>query len=416
MYSSAANFLQKKFNFDAHYFLKGGFWLSLTQGIGIIFGIVTSALFAHYLSETEYGTYRYMLSLAVLFSVFSLTGLGQSILQTAAKKYYGFYQETVSINFIYNLGVLSSALAGAGYYLYKENIALALGCFLIALLQPVINSFQFTPTYLQGSGRFRETTVLQGIKTAFVSIASLASLYLTQDVIILVGAYLASNALANLTSHLWYRPRKAASTPPELYTKYLSYAKHTSVRNILGNIVYRLDSIIIFTYLGAAELAIYTIANIIPEQIKGSIKNLATLLTPKYAQHENLDVFKKFIFKRSAQLLVVLSVLTALYVLVAPIVYGVLFPKYESAVLLSQLVALSFPAMIAIIPSGALQAQLKERELYTFNLQTAASTLALTITLIFFYGLAGAIAAKIFSRYGTAIFSYAQIYLVKKYV
>lgn len=414
MYSYAANFLNKKFNIDAHYFLKGGFWLSLTQGIGIIFGIATSALFAHYLSETEYGIYRYILSLAVLFSVFSLTGLGQSILQTAAKKYYGFYQETVSINFIYNFGVLFSALIGAGYYFYKENFILASGCFLIALLQPVINSFQFTPTYLQGSGRFRETTILQGIKTAFVSIASLLALYLTQHVVILVGVYLTSNALANLASHLWYRPKKTAVIPPELYTKYLSYAKHTSIRNILGSVVYRLDSIVIFTYLGATELAIYTIANIIPEQIKGSIKNLATLLIPKYSQHENLNVFKRFIFKRSLQLLVVLSVLTALYILAAPIVYSLLFPKYESAVMLSQIVALSFPAMIAIIPTAALQAQLKERELYVFNIQTALLTLTLTLTLIFFYGLIGAIAAKILSRYGTTIFSYRNVYRNKK--
>ena len=65
----------------------------------IVVGIVTSALFAHYLTETEYGVCRYLIGLAAILSSFSYTGIGQSILQRAAIKYYNFYKETLQLSF-----------------------------------------------------------------------------------------------------------------------------------------------------------------------------------------------------------------------------------------------------------------------------------------------------------------------------
>ena len=138
MYVAFANFLQKKLNFDAHYFLKGGFWLGLTQAITILGGLATSILFAHYLTPESFGIYRYLIGLSALFAAFSLTGLGQSILQTAAKGYYNFYAETLKMNFLYSLIISITATIGSLYYALNENFLLAGGCLSIALLQPLI--------------------------------------------------------------------------------------------------------------------------------------------------------------------------------------------------------------------------------------------------------------------------------------
>lgn len=416
MYSFAANFLQKKFNFDAHYFLKGGFWLSLTQGIIVLAGILTTSLFAHYLSETDYGIYRYLIGLAVLFSSLSLTGLGQSILQTAAKKYYGFYQETITINFIYNLGVLFSALAGAGYYFYKGNIVLSVGCLLIAVLQPIINSFQFTSTYLQGSGKFRESTFLQGVKTLLISLISLISLLLTNNIIVLAGVYFTANAFTNVFSYLYYKPKKTNPTPYIEYIKYLEYAKHTSARNVLSVIANRADAVIIFTQLGAPALAIYTIAMIIPEQIKASFKNFSSLLIPKYVKHSNDQVLKKSIPKRSFQLFFITIISSALYILLAPIIYELLFPKYTEAIVFSQLIALSLPTVIALLPLSYIQKELAGNSLYKIQLLSACVLLILMILGTIIFGLIGAILAKVISRYFETIITFVAFLQISKKV
>lgn len=411
MYSFAANFLQKKFNFDAHYFLKGGFWLSLTQIIVVLAGILTTSLFAHYMSETDYGIYRYLIGLAVLLSSFSLTGLGQSILQTAAKKYYQFYQETIRLNFLYSLSITVISLGGAVYYFINENLILSLGCILIAIFQPIINGFQNTQVFLQGSRRFREATIAQGIKVLIVSLASIAALFLSESILILFLVYLGVNSLVNVLFHIIYRPQHTPQTPPEVSVQYVAYAKSTSIRNIISSVSNRLDTVLIFTQLGAAELAIYTIATIIPEQIKASFKNLASLLLPKYAKHDDMRILKKSVPRRSLQLLLLLLPVTIIYIIAAPYIYELLFPKYEEAVFLSQLISISFPAMIAMIPASILQSHLKEKALYQNQIFEATIFTILLCVLVLKFGVIGAVIARVTTRYITGILYF---YLLSK--
>ncbi len=406
MYSFVATFLGKKFNFDAHYFLKGGFWLSLTQVITILAGLATTSLFAHYLSETEYGIYRYLLGLAILFSSLSLTGLGQSILQTAAKKYYGFYKETLVLNLKYSLGIAVLSTAGGIYYILNHNLTLALGCFLIALFQPFITGYQNTTVFLQGSRRFKASTVATTSKIIFISATSIVALLLTKNILVLVAVYLASSALINFLLHLWYRPKATTPTPEAVTTQYLSFAKHTSVRNTVATVSNRLDTVLIFTQLGAAELAIYTIATTIPEQIKGSFKNLTSLLLPKYANHENFDIVKKSVPKRSLQLFFILLAITVLYIFIAPYLYQLLFPKYEEAVFYSQLLALSFVTFVLYIPLSIIQTKTAEKELHEITLYGSIFQVVSIVLCIHFFGLIGAIIAKILYRVFQLVLSF----------
>ena len=409
MYTNFANYIEKTFRIDAHYFLKGGFWLTLGQFVSIFFGLITTVLFAHFLSEADYGVYRYLIGIAALLSSFSLTGLGQSILQTAAKKYYGFYKETLKLNFLYNLPITLISLIGTAYYWFNGNATLAIGCALISILQPIINTFQFIPLFLLGSKRFKESTTLQTVRVFAISIVSVIALLMTQSILILFAVYLISYLLTNLISHLIYKA-EGEPTPIDIKAKYIKYAKHTSVRNIIANISQRADLILVFTQLGAVELAIYTIATIIPEQIKGSVKNLSALLLAKYANHPDPSQLRKSVPKRSLQLFTILSVITFLYILISPYVYQLIFPKYETAIFLSQLIALSLPTAVAIIPFGILQAEMKERQLYSINLIFSIGTLLLMLVLTLAFGLIGAVAAKILSRYFNLFLNYFYLY------
>ncbi|MFT7644515.1 MAG: O-antigen/teichoic acid export membrane protein [Candidatus Paceibacteria bacterium] len=412
LFQTISDKLEKRFNTDARYFLNGGFWLTLGQVFITTFGLATTVLFAHFLSETDYGIYRYLIGLAVIFSLFSLTGLDQAILQTAAKKYYGFYQKTLKINLIYSLPITGIAMIGAGYYWFNENTILAVGCLLIAILQPIISTFRFVPVFLHGSRRFKESTIVHTVRMLVISVFSIIALFLTQNILILFAVYLSGLLITNFVSHLIFKP-KTEGVAEDIVTKYLNYAKHTSIRNIIGNAAYRLDSVIIFTQLGAVELAIYTIANIVPEQIKATFKGLASLILPKYAQQDDVELTKKNIPKRGLQLFIIFSIITFLYIALSPFLYTLLFPKYDTAIFFSQLAALSLPAMVAILPCSLLQAHRKERELHSLNIQSSVVTILLTLVLIPSYGLIGAIVAKILSRYFNLALSFFLVYKLK---
>lgn len=409
-YLKFTSFLSHRLRLDVHYLIAGSFWLSLTQVITITCGVAVSAFFAQTLSTSDYGLYRYLISIGAIFASFSLTGLGQSILQASAKKYYQYYAETFRLNLFYSFGITLVGILGGLYYLYKGNLILAIGCIAIAFLQPLINTYQNVPAFLQGDGRLKETTLLQSTKVLITTAVSILAILITHDVIILFIILLGTQLTVNVLSHIHYKTKYAEKTPLDIFNKYLLFAKHTSLRNLVANTAFRFDTIVVFTHLGATELAVYTIANIIPEQIKGSFKNIASLLIPKYAQHADMIGIKKNILARSLHFFLILIVITIIYIGLAHLLYQVLFPKYESAIFYSKLAALSFPAFVLYMPLYALQSQLKEKELHLINTQVSVLQIVLVFAGVYAYGLLGVILSKTFCRYINMFLCYHYVY------
>jgi O-antigen/teichoic acid export membrane protein len=237
----------------------------------------------------------------------------------------------------------------------------------------------------------------------------MTALYFTKNIIYLFLFYQIGQIVVGIASYKWYVPKESKSTPHDIYNKYISYSKHTSVRNIISNISSRLDIVIIFTQLGAADLALYSIATIIPEQIKGTFKNLGTLLLPKYSNHKDIDVIKRGVPKRSFQLLIALIIITILYIIISPYVYSLLFPKYPEAIFYSMLSALSFPSFIALIPISVIQSSLDKKTLYMTNLQDALIGTILIYALTISYGITGTILARVITRYINVFYLYNKL-------
>jgi O-antigen/teichoic acid export membrane protein len=141
--------LAHHFRIDAHYFFSGAVWLSIIQAITVLGALVVSVVLAHMLSEAEYGIYRYILGIGALLTSFSLTGMVPAVFQTAAQGHKGFYPLGIRKSLIFGLGITVSGLIGCLYYVYQNNIELALGCLVVALLQPLFNTFQQIFTFIQ---------------------------------------------------------------------------------------------------------------------------------------------------------------------------------------------------------------------------------------------------------------------------
>ena len=128
--------LENHFRFDARYFLSSGFWLFLTQAGIVVTSLMVAVIFANILTETQYGYYRYIVELAAILTFFSLTGMGQTVLQATAKGYLSFFKQSIQWTLFYGFGITITASLCAAYYFYKDNEFLAIGCLLIAAFQP----------------------------------------------------------------------------------------------------------------------------------------------------------------------------------------------------------------------------------------------------------------------------------------
>jgi O-antigen/teichoic acid export membrane protein len=412
LYHTLTTFLEQKFRFDAHYFLKGGFWLLTAQASTVLGSLIAAVLFARYLSETDYGVYRYIIGLAALLSAFSLTGIGQTILQASSKGYGDFLHRSTSITLQWSLGIMAASLIGAMYYYAQGNQLFALGCLLIALLHPVSQLFQNTLAYLYGAAKFKSGAKMQTFKSIFVSGVSVIALLFTKNILILLAVYFSTQAIAAIVCYLVYQPEKIDhhELDQNIIKKYLSYAKHSSYRNFLTLIAVRLDSVVVFQLLGAVELAFYTVATVLPEHITGSFKNMQTLLLPKYTKHDSLHALKRSIPKRSLHFFIILILFTAVFILLTPLLYSLLFPKYTEVVPYVQLLALSFPASVFILPLGAIQSQQMEKELYIYQITTSLIQISTILVLISFFGFLGAVISRIITQYSRTMIAYVLLY------
>jgi len=400
------------FRVDARYFVSGAFWLLVAQG-GVILGSLLTAVFlANTLTENSYGVYRYIIGLSAIFTAFSLTGLPQAVLQATAKGYTNIIELSTPITLKWSLGISFAGISFAAYYFFQDNSTLALGCLMIAVLHPFTSFFSNTIALYSGLSRFKTISHIHVVKSAFVSGSTLIALLFTQNITALLFVYFLTQAISAIAVHFIYKPDNAVKfqIPSEVWQNYFSYAKHTSIRGILLRVANNLDSIIVFQFLGAAQLAMFSIATLVPTQVRGTFKHLQTLLISKYSKHETIDSIRSSILTRSIQFFFLLLFITTVFIFIVPYIYLLLFPEYTSVIPLVQLLALSFPAYVFLIPDGALLSQRAERELYQSELSTSTAQIILLFFLTFYFGLLGAVASRVITQYLKAFISFYLIY------
>lgn len=391
-----ADKLKKILRFDIRYVMKNGSWLMLSNLFAVLSVLVTSYVFANYLDPTTYGEYKYLLSAGAVLTSFSLTGLGLAVIQGAAKNITGFLNYASKIGFRYGLIVTVLALSISAYYFYQDNTGLALGFLCIATFQPFFNNSSLIFNYLYGKEAYSTSTYASITKTTLTSLVLIGSALYFKDPIILLISYLLTNTVVNYAVRYATKPSDRQEKTTE-GIKLISYAKHTSVRNIFTNLAGNIDKILVFQNLSAADLAIYAFAIAIPEQFKSITKSINALLLPRFSRHNSENIKANMVYKAMVYGFFLL-VLTASYIVAAPYIYKLLFPTYQESIFLSQVFSLITLTALAGLPTAALQASRNSAQLYKLDILTAVFQTISMITLFHFFGLIGVVYGRILGR------------------
>lgn len=402
--------IERRLRIDAQYFLHGGFWLIAAQGATILASLISTVFLTHYLDEHDFGVYRYIIGVGLFLTTLSLTGISQSIFQAGLKKISGFYDTATKATLQYSIGITLAGIGSGIYYLFQDNVILGIGCLMVGLLTPWSFLFQNIHGYLLGENKFKQATNLLTIKSFFVAATTIVALIFTSNILVLVGVYFMSQAIAGLLSHALFKPRDEILSDQPSVAKLMAFARHTSLRNVFAGIASRLDNLVVFQQLGGTGLAVFTIATLLPDQIKGSLKHVVTLLIPKFSQYDTVAEVRKFLPSRSVQAGLILVVVSIVTILITPFVIETLFPKYTAAIPYAQLLALSFPASIYQIPFAIMQAHTSEKALYSYHIYTSIFQIIFTFIGISFFGILGAVGARIFSQYAQLAVSWYAVY------
>lgn len=394
---------------DMVYLAKGGSWLGISQIISSVAVFSTSIAFANLLSPDVYGIYKYVLSIASILSITTLTGMDSAIMQSVARGYEGSLGLALKTKLKWGtLGTLVSLLISL-YYYTQGNIYLALSFCIVAVFMPIYESFDIYNSFLFGKKLFDKQTIFSIITKIVIVYSILTTLFLTKNLIIILSVYFLSLTIPGL--FFFYKTIKKYKQNNDKDSGLVGYGKHLSFINIISLVMAELDKILIFQHIGAANLAIYTIAVAPTDQIKGLLKNINSLAFPKFAKQEGEDI-RKNINHKIKILSITTGIIVAIYIILSPIFFRVFFPKYLDSIIYSQILAISIVgAVISAFLYTVLESQKAKIGLYKINLYTSIFSVVILFPLVFYFGVMGAVVSRLVSRIFSSTFSY---FLVQK--
>jgi len=384
---------EKYIKTDMVYAASGGFWLFFGQAAAAIFSLVLAVAFANLLEPEKYGNYKYVLSLAGIIGALTLSGLGTAVTRAVARQHEGTLRYAFRLSLLWSIGMIIVSAIGGAYYLFNNNILLGTSLFIIGAVSPIIAASSLYRPFLMGRREFRKAALYGLVQGVAPTLAVLIALLLKAPLLLLVLLYFSVNAIT-----VWLLYRRAQKTAKndtvDPVTDHLG--KHLSVMGVIATIAGKLDSILIFQLLGGAELAIFSLATTIPDTLRGSLKHITTLATPKFAQKTKREM-KDAVWSKTGLIFAGISVVTVFYIIAAPYIFDLLFPVYAESVTYSQVYALSLLASL-VMASAYFDAQAAIKERYILSIVINATTVISVVVGIYFWGLWGAIFARLFVR------------------
>ena len=394
---------------DMVYLTKGSFWLFVSQGVSSVGSFLLAIACAHFLPKEVYGDYKYIISISGIITTFTLTGLGTALTQSVARGFDGTFEKAVSVSLKWSVFMVFGSLVGAAYYLFNENYTIGISLIIIACVSPFLKVAGLYGPYLSGKKDFKTSSFYASIESIVATIAFFIAILFTDNVIILVGVFFGSDLITK--SFFYFKTRRDVT--PNAPTDYsaFSFGKHLSLINIWLNVSAQIDKVIVYHYLGAAELAIYAFSTAIPKQVRAFIGMLAPLAMPKLAERDSEEI-KKSVPKKFLISLTVLGPAVIIYILLAPYIYQTFFPQYMEAVFYSQIYA-TFILLMGNLSEVALTAKQAIKEKYYISIGMSIFNTVLMLVLVHPFGILGVILAIVITKYITTLVSFTLLKNIK---
>lgn len=409
--------LERFLKTDIRYLARSSAWLSAGSVIGTLVAFGLSLLYARYIPKDAYGSYRFILSAIGMAGIFSLPGMGTAIIRSAARGYEGTFRKGSFIIFLSSFGISVIGLVTALYHIIKGNTAVAYGLAAASLFVPFAEGLGNWRGYLDGKREFKKKTfynTLVHVSYGVIMTGTIAAIYLFEfslvsSVLLLVFAYFFSHGFPNIVFHRMIIQRIPKNAPQE--ESAIQYGVHLSLSTAPSTLAAYIDSVLLYAYLGPTALAVYSFAIAIPEQMKSFMGNAATVVFPKLAAYTHIpasgsvslqSTLPSKLFRAS----IMTSILVFGYVITAPFVYTVFFPRYIDSIVYSQVFALSLILFPFGVFGDALKAEGNMKKIYLHSIGSPILQILALAILIPFFGLWGAVIGRVIGRFLNHILAY----------
>jgi len=384
---------QKYTQTDMIYLARDGSWLTLEQVVSSVIAFLSSVAFANLLPKETYGTYGFILSVVAILSIPTLSSMGTAITQAVARNYDGSLIPALRTKIKWGILGGIASLFVSGYYYINNNTSLTIVFIIVAFFIPITNSLNIYRAFLNGRKDFK-TLVKYGIINNLISVATLIlALFLTKNLYIILLAYflpinISNYILLKITLHKFNRNNKRDP-------RTIPYGIYLSLLGIILNVANNIDRILLWHFLGAAQIAVYAFAIAPVNKISGLISsNLSTLAFPKLSEHSEQEI-KKTLPKKVLKSFLVIIPIIIIYVIFIPLIFGIIYPKYLDSISYSQIFILSLLFIPTSLFGNTLIAKMKKKEIAIIRFVSPAFRIILLLILTPLYGILGVILAQL---------------------
>jgi O-antigen/teichoic acid export membrane protein len=396
--TALVRFGERSLKTDLQYVVRGGFWLTSGHAFASVSAFILSIIFANFVDPATYGTYKYALSLAALLSIPTLGSITTALQRAIAKGDDGAAYAALKARLWGGVAAAALSLLASLWYFGHGNATLGMVLVIIALGMPLMESYGSYDAIFQGKHRYRASTFSFIFSSLTATLALIAAIFVSSgNVHVLLAAYFIAWAAGRFVS--WQVASRLLTKDTERNPgEVTTYGFRLTAIGVVGAIAAQVDGVLLFHYLGPVELAIFSFATALPNQLRGVVSNIARLALSRFSSRSAEEI-KTSIHTKAFYLFLASLPIVAAYILAAPFIFQLLFPAYLSSVLPSQVFALSIVAVPAFLYVTALQSQRAEKLFAINDIAGSFLQIALSMALIPLFGLWGAIIARILGRF-----------------
>lgn len=331
---------QKYTKADMLYIFKNGSWVMFGQGVNSVLSLVLIVAFANLLPKETYGTYKYILSLAGLLNIFTLTGMNNAVARSVATGLEGILKPAVKYQLVWNSIMFFALTLLGSYYLFHGDQTLAISFFILGVFTPMTLAFNTYGAFLEGKKYFGTANILSTLSTLSYATGILIALLCSDSVTLLIGVYATATFLPSFVFYR-YVVHKFKQTTTTAINDTLRYGRELTYLRIIDPIVSNIDKILLAHFWGPAQLATYTLALAIPNRATLFMKSWVAIGFPKFSEKTFSGINLVF-WRRVIQGMIIGLITTTLYILVSPFIFHYVLPQYIEGIFYSQLLAISF--------------------------------------------------------------------------
>jgi O-antigen/teichoic acid export membrane protein len=388
--------LQNYTKTDMVYVVENSFWWIFGRVFSFLASFLILMTFARFATKEVYGAYQYIISMVGMIGLILLPGLDTALVRSIAKQKEKtfFLCEKEKLKFgVFALLVFCSI---SFWYFFHKNFELAISFFVAGIFSVPLAVFSLYLAFWQGKKRFdlqNKYFVLHNFLAALILISFIV---FSPKITLIVFGYFFGFTFA--TFFFWILTRKKVNKESEEEKEAIPFGKHLTIMAVPGSISAQIDNVILWQFIGPAQVAIYAYALRLVERISELIP-FSALAFPKMAE-KNLkaDGVKKNIFDKFLKLFWFSVPFTILYILFCPIFFKIFFPAYKESVIYSQVLALSLFFSPFSFLGTAILAEAKKRELYILNFAPQILKIVLFFVLIPFFDIWGGVLSILISQ------------------